>query len=114
MAAAQYHCDNLIAITDYNKLQAKGFLYEMMGIEPLADKWRAFGWEVREIDGHDFAQIDSAFGSVPYQPGRPTCVIAHTIKGKGVSFMENTVLWHYRSPAGEELERAIREIEAGA
>jgi transketolase len=114
MFAAHHLLDNLVVIVDYNKVQSLGATKDVLDLDPFADKWRAFGWEVREIDGHDFAQIEAALAGLPAKPERPTCVIAHTIKGKGVSFMENTVLWHYRSPAGEELQAAIRELEAGA
>jgi len=83
-----------------------------MDLEPFADKWQAFGWSVREIDGHDLGQIEQALTALPLVTGQPTCVIAHTVKGKGVSFMENDLLWHYRTPQGEELERALTELQA--
>jgi transketolase len=77
----------------------------------LAQKWRAFGWSVREIDGHSVEEIEDLFRSVPVHVGRPTCVIAHTVKGKGVSFMENKLLWHYRTPDQDELRLALAELE---
>ena len=86
---------------------------EVLDLEPLAEKWRVFGWEVREIDGHDFSEIDETFRDLPFLAGRPSCVIAHTIKGKGVSFMENRLLWHYRSPNEEELRLALAELADG-
>ncbi len=84
---------------------------DVLDLEPFADKWCAFGWAVREIDGHDPAQIESALGRLPLQPHKPTCVIAHTVKGKGVSFMENKLLWHYRSPDPQEMALALAELE---
>ncbi len=110
--APQHRLDNLIAIVDYNKIQSLGTVKEVMDLDPFADKWRAFGWAVREIDGHNLDQVEEALSTVPYERGRPSCVIAHTVKGKGVSFMEHQLLWHYRSPQGEEFEAALRELEA--
>jgi transketolase len=112
--AAHHRLDNLIAIIDYNKIQSLASVSETLALEPFADKWRSFGWSVRETDGHDHAQLIDLLQQVPFEPDRPTCVIAHTIKGKGVSFMENTVLWHYRSPQGEEFEAALAELENAA
>ena len=83
--APQHRLDNLIAIVDYNKIQSLGTVKEVMDLDPFADKWRAFGWAVREMDGHDLAQVEAALGSIPFESGKPTCVIAHTVKGKGVS-----------------------------
>jgi transketolase len=111
--AAHHGLDNLVAIIDYNKIQSFGTVAEVLDLEPLADKWRAFGWGVREIDGHDLQAIDGAFAAVPYRAGRPSCVVAHTVKGKGVSYMEGRLAWHYRAPRGEDLEAALREIEDG-
>jgi transketolase len=109
--APHHRLDNLIAIVDYNKIQSLGSVKEVLDLEPFADKWRAFGWAVREIDGHDVEQIEKALAGVPFEPGRPTCIIAHTVKGKGVSFMENNLLWHYRAPDNEELRQALLELE---
>ena len=108
--AGHHHLDNLIAIVDYNKIQSLGTVKEVLDLEPFAEKWRAFGWGVKEIDGHDVAQIEETLTSVPVQSGRPTCIVAHTIKGKGVSFMENKLLWHYRAPDHEELTKALAEL----
>ena len=109
--APQHQLDNLTAIVDYNKIQSLGYVREIVDLEPLAAKWRAFGWAVREIDGHDLDEIETALSEVPFETNRPSCVIAHTIKGKGVSFMEDKLLWHYRSPQGEEFEAALAELE---
>jgi transketolase len=85
---------------------------EVLDLAPFADKWRAFGWTVREINGHNFDEIERALTQVPYETGKPSCIIAHTIKGKGVSFMENKLLWHYRIPDGKEYEMAMIELGA--
>lgn len=104
--------DNLVAIVDYNKIQSFGRVSEVLDLAPLADKWRAARWAVREIDGHDHNQIQTALSELPLERGRPTVIIAHTIKGKGVSFMEDQLLWHYRSPTSDELTAALQEVEA--
>lgn len=108
--APQHRLDNLIAIVDYNKIQSLGTVKEVMDLEPLADKWRAFGWAVSEVDGHDLAEIEMALCQIPFEPNKPSCLIAHTVKGKGVSFMENKLLWHYRTPQGEEYAAAMAEL----
>lgn len=108
--APHHRLDNLIAIVDYNKIQSLGTVKEVMDLDPLADKWRSFNWSVREIDGHNINEIYAAISDIPFEAGRPSCVIAHTVKGKGVSFMENKLLWHYRSPQGEEFEAALAEL----
>jgi transketolase len=110
--ACHHRLDNLIAIVDYNKIQSLGRVEEVINLEPFAEKWRSFGWAVREIDGHDVLEIEDSLTKVPFEAGRPSCVIAHTVKGKGVSFMEDKLLWHYRSPQGEEYEAALAELEA--
>ena len=110
--APHHSLDNLIAVVDYNKIQSLGNVADVLGLEPLADKWRAFGWSTREIDGHDVVAIHEALTRVPFAIGRPSCLIAHTVKGKGVSFMEGQLLWHYRSPGADELVRALAELEA--
>jgi transketolase len=110
--ARQHKLDNLIAIVDYNKIQSLGTVKEVLDLEPLAEKWNAFGWASHEIDGHNLGEIESCLSGVPFKKGYPNCVIAHTIKGKGVSFMENKVVWHYRSPQGEEFKAALAELEA--
>ena len=108
--AAHHRLDNLIAIVDYNKIQSLKPVAETLGLEPFADKWRSFGWAVKEVDGHDHDQLREALTSVPAETGKPTCVIAHTVKGKGVSFMEHSVLWHYRTARGDEFDAAHQEL----
>ena len=108
--APHHHLDNLIAIVDFNKIQSFGTTKEVLDLDPLADKWKAFGWEVKEIDGHDLSQIRSILQSIPFKQGRPSCVVAHTVKGKGVSFMENQLAWHYRCPDDKHLCLALREL----
>lgn len=108
--ASHHRLDNLVAIVDYNKIQSLAPVAETLALEPFADKWRAFGWSVLEVDGHDHAALHDVLASMPPEPGRPTCVLAHTVKGKGVSFMEHSVLWHYRSARGAELEAARAEL----
>lgn len=111
--AAHHRLENLIAIVDYNKIQSLGAVAEVLDLEPLGEKWRAFGWGVKEIDGHDLRQIESVLSTLPFQASRPSCLIAHTVKGKGVSFMEHQLAWHYRSPDDELLDRALGELELG-
>lgn len=111
MTAAHYRLDNLCAICDRNFLMIDGNTEEVMGLEPLADKWRAFGWHVIEIDGHDVDQISFAYERFHLEKKKPTMVIAHTIKGKGVSFIENQVDWHGIPPKkGEEVQRALADL----
>lgn len=109
--AAHFGLDQLVCIIDYNKIQSLGLVSETIALEPFADKWRAFGWAVREVDGHEHDQLHAVLGAIPAEPGRPTMVIAHTTKGKGVSFMEHSVLWHYRTARAEELAAALAELE---
>ena len=109
---AQHHgLDNLVAIIDYNKIQSLAPVSETIALEPFADKWRAFNWSVVEVDGHDCGAMVKELSAVPIKEGRPTVVIAHTTKGKGVSFMEDSVLWHYRCARGAEFEQALAELE---
>ncbi|MCC7175694.1 MAG: transketolase [Bryobacterales bacterium] len=112
MMAAHYGLDNLTVIVDRNRFQQGDATETAMRLEPLADKWRAFGWTVAEVDGHDHEALWSLLQGLPLQPGKPNCLIAHTHKGKGVSFMEDRVEWHHRVPSGEELDRALEELEA--
>lgn len=111
MAAAHFKLDNLTALIDHNELQLDGWSREIMNIEPLPEKWHSFGWHVIEINGHDFTQILSALEEARTITGQPTVIIAHTIKGKGVSFMENNVDFHGKAPTSEEAERALKELE---
>ncbi|HKS26846.1 MAG TPA: transketolase [Pyrinomonadaceae bacterium] len=108
--APHHRLDNLVVIVDYNKIQSLGTVKEVLDLDPLADKWRAFGWAVEEIDGHNLEEVQTAFSRIPLERERPTCIIAHTVKGKGITFMENKLLWHYRTPQGEEFEAALREL----
>jgi transketolase len=110
MAAAHYGLDNLTAIVDYNKIGQSGPISELIELDPLADKWRAFGWEVREIDGHDISEIVDTFDALPVGKNRPSAIIAHTVKGKGVSFAENTYLWHSNSVDDDVHAKAISEL----
>lgn len=110
--AAHHRLSNLVAVVDYNKLQSLTTTQATLALEPFADKWRAFGWDVVEVDGHNHASLVGAVDVTVTPGGRPRCVIAHTVKGKGVSFMENEVLWHYRSPSPVELARALAEVLA--
>jgi transketolase len=110
--AGHHGLDNLTIVIDYNKIQSLDFVDKTLRLEPLADKFRAFGWGVREVDGHDVRALRGAFESLPIDAGKPNAIIAHTIKGKGVSWMEGKVLWHYRPPAeGDELAKALAEVE---
>jgi transketolase len=108
--AAHHSLDNLVAIVDYNKMQSLGAVDEVLRLEPFAAKWRAFGWSVAEINGHDMRQIAATLERLPREPAAPTLLLAHTVKGSGVSFMENNLLWHYRSPDAAELGQALAEI----
>jgi len=110
MAAAQYKLDNLIAIIDRNKLQITGSTEDVMALEPLPDKWRSFGWEVIEVDGNDVEQLVEVFSQTPRVEGKPTMIIANTVKGKGISFAENVGAWHHRVPSEEEYDLAIEEL----
>jgi transketolase len=110
--AAHHRLDNLTAIVDYNKIQSLATVAETLSLEPFAEKWRCFGWTVREADGHNHEQLRDTLKHIPAEFGKPTVIIAHTTKGKGVSFMENSVLWHYRCAKGEEFELALKELEA--
>lgn len=105
--ASHHVLSNLCAIVDYNKIQSLKPVRETLALEPFADKWRAFGWHVVEVDGHDHEQLLDAFARAAAHAKAPTCVIAHTVKGKGVPFMEHSVLWHYRTARGEEFDAAL-------
>lgn len=108
--AGHHRLANLLAVVDYNKIQSFGRVDEVLDLEPLCDKWRAFGWGVVEIDGHDLGAIEAALLAAPFVADRPSVVVAHTVKGKGVSFMENDLAWHYKSPRPEQLEQALAEL----
>ena len=110
LSASKFKLDNLVCILDYNKAQIDGFVKDVMPIEPIADKWRAFGWHVISIDGHDFDSIIGALNEARATKGKPTFIVADTVKGKGVSFMEGKVDWHGVAPDAEQAEIAIKEI----
>jgi transketolase len=110
LGAPDHHLDNLCVILDYNGIQLDNFVKKILDLEPVTDKLKAFGWPVLEIDGHDIAQVDKALDQAEATRGGPTFIVAHTIKGKGVSFMENDPEWHGKAPKPEEAVRAIREL----
>jgi len=111
MAAAHFKVDNLVAIVDNNGQQIDGWNRDVMNLDPFNKKWQAFGWHVIEVDGHDLAQLIDAFNQAKLVKGQPTVIIAHTIKGKGVSFMENNLDFHGKAPTAVEVERALKELE---
>lgn len=109
--APHHGLDNLTVIVDYNGIQSFGSVRDVLDLEPLAEKWRAARWSVTEVDGHDPEALRDTFARVPLARSQPGVVIARTIKGKGVSFMENQLLWHYRSPNQQQLEQALKELD---
>lgn len=111
MAASHFHMDHLTAIVDNNRLQSDDVTRTIMNVEPVEERWRAFGWEVQHIDGHNFAQIHLAFEHSQTLQGAPHVIIADTVKGKGVSFMENRVKWHSGAPSPAETELALKELD---
>jgi transketolase len=115
MFASHHRIDNLCAILDYNKVQENGFVNEILKIEPLKDRWESFGWNYIEIDGHDFDQLFEALDAFTSNKGsgKPTIIVANTVKGKGVSFMEYNHAFHGRAPNKEELEKALKELDGG-
>lgn len=110
MFAAHHQLDNLVVIVDYNKLQSLTTVDQTLKIEPLSQKFQAFGSAVKEIDGHDHLVLAKELSSTPWHAGKPSILVCHTTKGKGVSFMENSVAWHYKSPSDEQLSQALSEI----
>jgi transketolase len=113
MTAAHYKLDNLCAIVDHNGLQIDGPVSKVKAIEPVASKWRAFGWHVIEVDGHNMEEVVNAFDEAEKKKEKPTMIIAHTVKGKGVSFFEGKIEYHGVAPTHEELEKALKELEGG-
>jgi transketolase len=111
LTAAHYKLDNLCAIVDKNTLQITAPTAEVCNTDPLDEKWKAFGWAVKEVDGHDVEALKAAFDSLPFEPGKPSVIIAHTVKGKGVSFMENNLKWHHGVPNKEEYALALSELD---
>lgn len=112
--APHHRLDNLVAMVDYNKIQSLGSVRDVLDLAPLAEKFRAFGWAVKEIDGHDHDAIHRALQTLPFEPDKPGCLIANTVKGKGVDFMENKLLWHYRTPNDEQVRLALEQLGPGA
>jgi len=110
MFASHHKINNLVAIIDYNKIQSLEKVSSTLSLEPFKDKWESFGWCVIEVDGHNHDELKSAIAITTHKKNSPLLVLAHTTKGKGVSFMENTVLWHYRSPQNEEFSKAMSEL----
>lgn len=113
MQASKYGLSNVKAILDYNDVQLDGPVHEIMPLEPLIDKWQAFNWAVMEINGHDMRQVLDALDEADEIRNRPTIIVAHTTKGKGVSFMENLSMWHGRPPNADEYARAMAELQEG-
>ncbi len=109
--AAHHHLNNLVVIIDYNKIQSLAPVKDTINLEPFVDKWQSFGWAVQSVDGHNCEALKNALLNITLHPSKPNCIIANTTKGKGVSFMENQVLWHYRTPQGDEFDNAIKELE---
>lgn len=110
--AGHHRLDNLVAIVDANKIQSLGRMSEVLNLEPLCDKWRASRWSVREVDGHNVLAIKDALANVPFEAHSPSCLITNTTKGRGVSFMQDDLLWHYRSPNDQEFADALSELKA--
>ena len=110
--AGHHELDNLTIVIDYNKIQSLDLVEKTLRLEPFADKLRAFGWAVQEVDGHDVHALREPLEALPLTAGKPNAIIAHTVKGKGVSWMEGKVLWHYRPPTSDELVTALAEVEA--
>ncbi len=108
--APHHRLDNLVAIVDYNKIQSLGSVKEVLDLHPLAEKFRAFNWAVRQVDGHDHDAIAAALKTLPFEAGKPSCLIADTVKGKGVDFMEDKLLWHYRTPNAEQVKNALGQL----
>lgn len=111
LTAAHYNLDNLCAIIDHNKLQITGATADVCNTDPIDQKFESFGWEVKHVDGHDFKQLKETFDSMPFVEGKPNLVIAHTIKGKGVSYMENQIKWHHGVPGKDEYILAVEELD---
>lgn len=111
MAGSHFKLDNVCAIVDYNKVQENGPVNEIKNLEPLAERWGAFGWNAIEVDGHDFAQLIKALDQAAQTKGKPSVIIANTVKGKGISFMEGKAAWHGKAPNQEQLQAALKELK---
>ena len=109
--ASHHGLDNLIVIIDYNKLQAFGRTNEVLNLEPLKEKWQSFGWKVKEINGHNFSEIENTLSRIPFEKTKPSLIIANTVKGKGISFMEDKLEWHYKNLTQEDYGKALKELE---
>ncbi len=109
LCAGKHKLSNLAVIVDYNKHQSSGSTFEIQDLEPFADKWRSFGFAVKEIDGHNLEELKSAFSSLPFQEGKPNLIICHTTKGKGIPFIENNMSWHHKNTLKEEEVLALRK-----
>ncbi|MGB2705751.1 MAG: transketolase [Candidatus Omnitrophota bacterium] len=112
MSAAHHRLDNVCGIVDFNKMQIDGFCCDVKALEPFAEKWRDFGWDAKEVDGHDLEQLMRALDEADKVKQKPQIIVAHTVKGKGVSFIENRVKWHGIAPKKEELDKALKELDA--
>lgn len=112
LSAAHYKLDNLCAIVDKNSLQITAATADVMNTDPLDEKWKAFGWAVKEVNGNDIDELRAAFAALPFEKGKPSVIIAHTTKGKGVSYMENELKWHHGVPSKEQYEQAQQELDA--
>jgi transketolase len=110
MFASYHRVDNLVCIVDFNKIQLDGWVKDILSLDPLADKWRSFGWHAIELDGHDIPAVQKAFAEAAATKGQPTVLVAHTIKGKGVSFMENNPKFHGSAPSADEAAKAMAEL----
>jgi transketolase len=110
ISAGHLKLDNLTVVVDYNKVQSFGMMKDVLNLEPFADKWRACNWAVREVDGHDMDALVSTLGELPFEKGKPSVLLAHTVKGKGVPYMENTVEWHYLNVKPEMLEETLAQV----
>jgi transketolase len=110
MFGAFHKVDNVVAIVDYNKIQLDGWVKDIMPLEPIVDKWKSFGWHVISLDGHDIAALQAGYAEAAATKGIPTVILAHTIKGKGVSFMENNPKWHGSAPSADDLKKALEEL----
>lgn len=108
--SSHHRLENLVAIVDFNKIQSFGRVTDVVGLDPFADKWRSFGWHTVEVDGHDADALSDVLAAIPAAPRRPTAIIAHTVKGKGVRFMEDRLEWHYKSPSPDQLLAALAEV----
>jgi transketolase len=109
--ASHHNLDNLIGIVDYNKLQALERINQVLKLEPFVKKWQDFGWEVKEIDGHNFSEIENSLSKIPFKRNKPSLIIAHTVKGKGISFLENKIISHYKHFTEEEYKKALDELK---